>query len=79
MPRKLVHVHAGPPVDLSDLYDRPVDTRVLREATDRVLDAITGLLEDVRGERAPDVRFDLRRHPEYEKKQTTYPPLPEDA
>ncbi|MGC5168988.1 lysophospholipid acyltransferase family protein [Luteimicrobium sp. DT211] len=78
-PRKLVHLHAGPPVDLSDLYDRPLDTVVLREATNRVLDAITRLLEEMRGAQAPAVRFDLRRHPEYEKKQTTYPPLPEDA
>lgn len=64
-PRKLVHVHAGPPVDLSDLYDRPVDAVVLREATDRVLDAITALLEEIRGQEAPAERYDLRRHPEH--------------
>ncbi|WP_125777534.1 lysophospholipid acyltransferase family protein [Antribacter gilvus] len=74
-PRKKVWVWAGPPVDLSDLYDRPTDTAVLREATTRVMDAITALLEEIRGEKAPEHRFDLRLHPEYEKKQTVYPPV----
>jgi 1-acyl-sn-glycerol-3-phosphate acyltransferase len=78
-PRKVVHVHAGPPVDLSEFYDRPVDTVVLREVTNRVLDAITALLEEIRGAKAPAVRFDVRRHPEYEPKLKAYPPLPEDA
>ena len=45
------------PVDLSDLYDRPQDTVVLREATERVMAAITALLEDIRGEKAPTERF----------------------
>ncbi|PJI93252.1 lysophospholipid acyltransferase family protein [Luteimicrobium subarcticum] len=62
-PRKLVHVHAGTPVDLSDLYDRPLDTVTLREATDRVLDAITALLAEIRGEQPPAERFDMRRKP----------------
>jgi len=60
-PRKTVTVHAGPPVDLSDLYDRPRDTAVLREGTERVMAAITALLEDIRGETAPAERFDLRK------------------
>lgn len=61
IPRKPVTVVAGPPVDLSDLYDRPQDAATLREATERVMDAITGLLEEVRGERAPAERFVWRR------------------
>ncbi len=61
VPRKPVTVVAGPPVDLSDLYDRPQDAGTLREATERVMDAITGLLEEVRGERAPAERFVWRR------------------
>ncbi|GIG20124.1 1-acyl-sn-glycerol-3-phosphate acyltransferase [Cellulomonas chitinilytica] len=60
-PRKKVTVVAGPPVVLDDLYDRPQDTATLREATDRVMDAITALLEDVRGEKAPTVRYDMRK------------------
>jgi len=61
-PPKKVTIVAGPPVDLSDLYDRPMSTATLREATERVMAAITGLLEEIRGEQAPAVRFDVR-HP----------------
>lgn len=60
-PRKKVSVHAGPAVDLADLYDRPMDAAALREATERIMAAITGLLEEIRGESAPAVRFDMRR------------------
>lgn len=60
-PRKPVTVTAGPPVDLGDLYDRPADAAVLREATERVMDAITRMLEEIRGERAPQERFVWRR------------------
>ncbi|MCC2312977.1 lysophospholipid acyltransferase family protein [Cellulomonas xiejunii] len=60
-PRKKVTIVAGPPVDLSDLYDRPQDTATLREATERVMSAITDLLEQIRGEQAPAERYDMRR------------------
>jgi 1-acyl-sn-glycerol-3-phosphate acyltransferase len=60
-PRKTVTVRAGAPVDLGDLYDRPRDTVVLREATERMMTAITALLEDIRGESAPAERFDMRK------------------
>ncbi len=63
IPPKQVAVHAGPPVDLSDLYDRPQDTATLREATERIMAAITSQLEEIRGEQAPAERFDLRRRP----------------
>ena len=29
----------------------------------------------IRGEVAPKPRFDLRKHPDYEAKMTTYPPV----
>jgi 1-acyl-sn-glycerol-3-phosphate acyltransferase len=74
-PRKRVQVQAGPAVDLSDLYDRPLDTATLREATSRVMDAVAAELETLRGETAPRPRFDLRKHPDYQKKQTSYPPV----
>lgn len=59
-PRKTMHMIAGPPVDLSDLYDRPLDNVTLREATNRILDAMTRQLETLRGEKAPAIRFDSR-------------------
>ncbi|GAB4083490.1 lysophospholipid acyltransferase family protein [Myceligenerans cantabricum] len=74
-PRKTVTVAVGEPVDLSDLYDRPTDSAVLHEATRRVMEAITEVLAEVRGEEAPQARFDLRKHPEYEAKRTDYPPV----
>jgi 1-acyl-sn-glycerol-3-phosphate acyltransferase len=60
LPRKTVTVKAGDPVDLEDLRDQPLTPEVLKEATTRIMDEITRLLEDIRGERAPDVRFDSR-------------------
>lgn len=57
-PRKVMQVKAGPPVDISDLAGQPLTTALLVEAAKRLVDAITALLEEIRGERAPDVRFD---------------------
>jgi 1-acyl-sn-glycerol-3-phosphate acyltransferase len=66
-PRKTIHTKAGPPVDLKDLRDREQTVAVLREATDRIMAAITALLEQIRGESAPGKRFDPRKEgvPEY--------------
>jgi 1-acyl-sn-glycerol-3-phosphate acyltransferase len=59
-PRRTMHVWAGPPVDLSDVAGRPIDAVLLREVTERFMAAITALLEEIRGETAPPVRFDPR-------------------
>lgn len=61
IPRKKVTMRVGRPVVLDDLYDRPLDTATLREATERVMDAITALLVEIRGEVAPAVRYDMRK------------------
>lgn len=60
-PRKKIRMIVGDPVDLSDLLDRPHSGAVVREATDRIMAAITGLVEEVRGEQAPAERFDMRK------------------
>jgi 1-acyl-sn-glycerol-3-phosphate acyltransferase len=57
----LVHVWAGPPVDLSPWQGRPLDAAVLAEASEAILAAITGVLEEIRGERAPAERWDPKR------------------
>ncbi len=62
LPRKTMRVSAGPPVDLSDLWDRPRTGEVLREATNRIMAALTTELEQIRGEKAPPERFDSRKH-----------------
>ncbi len=61
LPRKTMHVVAGPPVDLSDLVDADVSTETLRIATDRLMAAITGLVEQLRDEPAPVTRFERPR------------------
>lgn len=53
LPRKTINLVAGPPVDLSDLADRPTNPQALREATTRVMAAITDLLAEVRDEGPP--------------------------
>jgi 1-acyl-sn-glycerol-3-phosphate acyltransferase len=58
----LVHVWAGPPVDLSHWQGRPLDAVVLAEATEAILAAITRLLEQIRGQRAPAQRWDPKGH-----------------
>ena len=61
-PRKLIRMKVGDPVDLSDLYDQPVTGALLRQATDRIMAAITTELETIRGAEAPAERFDSRKH-----------------
>jgi 1-acyl-sn-glycerol-3-phosphate acyltransferase len=58
LPRKTMHLVAGPPVDLDDLRGRPITSDLLREATARIMAELTELLEGIRGERAPVTRFD---------------------
>ncbi len=62
LPRKVMRVTAGPPIDLEDLRGRPIDAGTLRIATERLVAAITVLLEGIREETAPAERFDLRAH-----------------
>jgi 1-acyl-sn-glycerol-3-phosphate acyltransferase len=59
-PRATMHVWAGRPVDLAEFQGRPLDAPLLREVTERIMAAITELLQDIRGEQAPAVRFDPR-------------------
>ena len=61
LPRKTFRVLAGPPVDLTEFYDREPTAETLRAATDRIMDAITALLAELRGEPAPAERYDLRK------------------
>jgi 1-acyl-sn-glycerol-3-phosphate acyltransferase len=61
IPRKKVTVKVGPPIPLDDLRDRPLDNNTLREASTRIMDALTVMVEQMRGETAPAVRFDMRK------------------
>jgi 1-acyl-sn-glycerol-3-phosphate acyltransferase len=56
-PRKTLKVVAGPPIDLSPWAERTRDRAAEQEVTDLIMDEITKLLEGLRGETAPAVRF----------------------
>ncbi len=58
-PRKTMRLLAGHPVPLDDLRARPLDEQVLDEATDRILDAITALVAELRQETPPPGRWDM--------------------
>ena len=60
LPRKTMRVRAGRPVRLDDLHGLPITHDVLAEATSRIMAALTGELELLRGEKAPPDRFDPR-------------------
>ncbi|WP_460005809.1 lysophospholipid acyltransferase family protein [Microbacterium xylanilyticum] len=61
-PRKKVQVLIGDPVDLSDLKARKGSHSAMVEATDRLMAAMTALLEEVRGEKAPAERWNPAEH-----------------
>lgn len=60
--RQRVDVLALPPVDLDDLYGRPLDGTVLREATDRIMRRLTDGVSELRGEAPPERVWDRRVH-----------------
>lgn len=60
--RTKVTMKIGDPVPLDDLRAREHDVATVKEATERIMAAIVGLVEDVRGEKAPAERFDPRAH-----------------
>lgn len=61
-PRKTATTLFGEPVDLSEFAGKPLDGATLAAATDRLMDAITALLEQLRGEKAPAERWNPVTH-----------------
>lgn len=49
LPRRTVHIHAGPPVDLSDLVSEDPGKRQMIEGTKRIMAAVTEQLREIRG------------------------------
>ncbi|MGF3055505.1 lysophospholipid acyltransferase family protein [Microbacterium sp. YY-01] len=60
--RRRVQVLVGPPVNIDDLRGRGNDRAVINEATERLMTAITALLEELREEKAPPVRWNPHDH-----------------
>lgn len=63
LPRKTMHIRFGDPIDLSDLAGRELDGATLAAASTRLMDAITAMEADVRGEDPPATRMVFRRDP----------------
>ncbi len=61
-PRKNVDVLIGEPVDLSPWKDAPRTSATLAAATNAVMQDVTALLEELRGEKAPLERWDPAEH-----------------
>lgn len=61
-PRKPVQLIIGEPVDISDLIGREHEQAALVEGTERLMKAITALLEDARGEKGPDKPWNPADH-----------------
>lgn len=60
---KTVHAICGDPIDLADLVGElggPREREAVQAASVRIMDAITDLLEQLRGESAPEDRWDAR-------------------
>ncbi|MGZ6825693.1 MAG: lysophospholipid acyltransferase family protein [Mycobacteriales bacterium] len=64
LPRHTIAVQVGEPVDLSPWQGRELTSEVLHEATDAIMAAIRGMLEQLRGESAPATVHD----PDVERK-----------
>lgn len=60
--RKTITMRVGDPVLLDDLRAQGATPETVQEATDRIMAAIVGLVEEIRGEKAPVERFDPRQH-----------------
>ncbi|WP_371163723.1 lysophospholipid acyltransferase family protein [Buchananella felis] len=58
--RPRIVARVGKPVELSDLYGR-TDAAAYKEATHRIILALTSLVEELRGEQAPMPMWDSRR------------------
>ena len=65
-PRKTIDIKIGDPVDLSEFRGQKMDGATSALATAKVMDAITELLEDLRGESAPADRWDPTKNNQQE-------------
>lgn len=60
IPRRPIRIIMGPPVDLSAWATAEPDAESIRAASDAIIEAITGLVADLRGETPPEGRWDAR-------------------
>jgi len=58
-PRKTIHVRVGDPLDLADFEGRELTEELLRDATNRLMDVLTAMMSEVRGELPSTPRIDV--------------------
>lgn len=61
IPKKTMAVTCGDPIDLSEFGGSEPSKEDLERATVKIMDTITTLVEQLRGESAPQLRYDIRR------------------
>lgn len=59
-PRKTIHIRVGEPFDLSPFEGRPLTEELLRRATEQLMDVLTAMMADQRGELPTAPRLDVR-------------------
>lgn len=59
-PRKTMIVKAGAPVPLDDLRAKEITREVIDEASDRIMNAITDIVAELRGEEPPATRWNMK-------------------
>jgi 1-acyl-sn-glycerol-3-phosphate acyltransferase len=65
-PRKTVTLKFGDPLDLAAYRTKPADASTLAAATNEIMQAVTALLEDLRGQKAPTERWNPASHDQKE-------------
>lgn len=61
-PKKTIHVAVGEPLDLTRFQGREIDQKLVSEATELLMTAITNLLAGLRGEEPPAERWNPAQH-----------------
>jgi 1-acyl-sn-glycerol-3-phosphate acyltransferase len=69
LPRKTIHIRIGDPVDLSDLEGQELNEKLLHAATDRLMDTLTAMQAEVRGELPATPRIDVHTVRKHGKKK----------
>lgn len=58
-PRKTIHVRVGKPMDLSAYEGKPLTEELLHSATDELMNTLTAMMSEVRGELPSTPRIDI--------------------
>lgn len=59
LPRKTIHVRVGKPMDLRAYEGKPLTEELLHSATDELMDTLTAMMAEVRGEAPSTPRIDV--------------------